>query len=85
MEEHVYLITIGIAFGTLVLVFGMRAFASVQQARARIAAEASWRLIAESAAASQSETVAALAAIQASVLEMKTRLASVEKLLKDVE
>lgn len=85
MEEHVYLITIGIAFGTVVLVFGMRAFASVQQAKARMVAEASYRLTAENATAAQAETVAALTAIQASVSEMKGRLASVEKLLKDVE
>ena len=70
MEEHVYLITLGIVFGTVVLVFGMRAFASVQQARARIAA--------------QTETATMLASIQASLADMQTRLASVEKMLKDV-
>jgi len=85
MEEHVYLKTIGILFGTIILVFGMRAFASVQQARARIAAESSWRLAAENAAAAQTATAASLAAIEASMLDMKTRLASIEKLLKDVE
>lgn len=85
MEEHVYLITIGIAFGTIVLVFGMRAFASVQQAKARIATEASYRHTAEKLAAAQAGTAAALAAIQASVSDINGRLASVEKLLKDVE
>jgi hypothetical protein len=84
MAEHVYLITIGIVFGTVALVFGMRAFASVQQAKARIAAEASWRAQAEHIAATQAQTAAALNALHASVGDMQTRLASVEKLLKDV-
>ncbi|WP_202033696.1 MULTISPECIES: hypothetical protein [unclassified Massilia] len=79
-----YLLTLAIAFGTVILVFGMRAYASVQQAKARIASENSYRLAAESAAAAQAETAAALGAIQASLLDMQTRMASVEKLLKDV-
>jgi Tfp pilus assembly protein PilO len=84
MEEHVYLITLGIVFGTVILVFGMRAFASVQQAKARIAAEQSFRLTAEQAAAAQTETAAVLASIRASLADMQARLASVEKTLKDV-
>lgn len=84
MAEHVYLITIGVAFGTVALVFGMRAFAAVQQAKARIAAEASWRTQAEQAATAQAETAAALNALRASLVDMQARLASVEKLLKDV-
>ena len=85
MEEHIYLLTLAIAFGTVVLVFGMRAYASVQQAKARIASETSYRQAAEHAAAVQAETAAALTALQASVRDMQTRLASVEKLLKEVE
>ena len=38
MEEHVYLITLAAVFGTVIAVFGMRAFASVQQAKLRSAA-----------------------------------------------
>jgi hypothetical protein len=70
MEEHVYLITLGYVFGTVIVVFGVRAFAAVQQAKAR--------------AAGQTETAAALAAIQTTLADMQTRLASVEKMLKDV-
>lgn len=70
MEEHVYLITLAAVFGTVIVVFGMRAFATVQQAKLRSAA--------------QTETAAALAAIQSTLADMQARLASVEKLLKDV-
>lgn len=85
MEEHVYLITIGILFGTIALVFGIRAYASVQQAKARIASETTYRVAAEKATAVQAETTATLAAIQVALQDMQTRLASVERLLKDVE
>lgn len=84
MKEYVYLTTLGIAFGTVVLVFGMRAYASVQQAKARIASENGYRLAAEHAVAAQAETAAALTNIQATLADMKSRLAAVEKLLKDV-
>ena len=70
MEEHVYLITLGAVFGTVIVVFGMRAFASVQQAKLHSAA--------------QTETATALAAIQSTLADMQARLASVEKMLKDV-
>lgn len=84
MKEHVYLITLLIIFGTVILVFGMRAFASVQQAKARIASENAHRHAADNTATVQADMAAALAAIQASLQDMNTRLASVEKLLKDV-
>jgi Tfp pilus assembly protein PilV len=70
MEEHVYLITLAAVFGTVIVVFGMRAFAAVQPAKLRSAAH--------------SETAAALAAIQSTLAEMRARPASVEKTLKDV-
>jgi hypothetical protein len=70
MEEHVYLITLAAVFGTVIAVFGMRAFASVQQAKLRSAA--------------QTETATALAAIQSTLADIQARLASVEKMLKDV-
>jgi len=70
MEEHVYLITLAAVFGTVIVVFGMRAFAAVQQAKLRSAAH--------------SETAAALATIQSTLADMQARLVSVEKMLKDV-
>lgn len=48
----------------------MRAFATVQQAKLRSAA--------------QTETATALAAIQSTLADIQARLASVEKMLKDV-
>jgi len=37
MSEHVYFLTIGLPLATLLLIFGMKYHAAIQQARARLA------------------------------------------------
>ncbi len=59
MSAAIYLTTLCLPLGTILLVFGMRYYAQVQQAKTRLASE---------------ETLAAI----------ETRLAAIEKLLKDV-
>ena len=71
--------------GIILLVFGIRAFSAVQQAKARLANEGAYRKIAEKAVAAQSETATALSSIQATLADVKTRLTAVEKILKEVE
>lgn len=78
MSETIYLTTLCLVLGALVLIFGLRAAASMLASRAKIASEADYRQLAERATASQSQTATALA-------EIKTRLAAVEKILKEVE
>ena len=85
MSEHVYFLTIGLFLGTILLVFGMRYFAIVKQAKARLDSGEAYRQLAEKAAVGQAEAAATLAAIQATLADLKTRLAAVEKILKDVE
>ena len=85
MDTSVYLLTICLPLITVLLVFGMRYFSAVQQAKLRFAQDEAYRQIAEKAAAAQTETAAALAAMNATLADMKTRLAGVEKVLKDVE
>jgi Tfp pilus assembly protein PilO len=85
MHEHVYLLTIGLPLLTILLVFGMRYFAAVQQAKARLANEGAYRDIAEKAAAAQAETANALASMNATLVELRSRMAAVEKILKEVE
>lgn len=70
MPEFDYFVSMGLLFGTILAVFGIRAYAAVQKARA------------ESGGA---EAVASLAAIRTSVEEIKARLSSIEKILKEVE
>jgi len=85
MSEHLYLLSIGLFFGTILLVFGIRAFSAIQQAKVRNASDAAYRQIAEKAVTAASENTASLAFIQASLADVRTRLAAIEKVLKEVE
>ena len=85
MSAPIYLTTISLALGTVLLIFGMRAFTRVREAHVRSAHEGAWRQTAEVAAAAQAETVAALSAMQAALSDIRTRLTAVETVLRAVE
>lgn len=78
MAEHVYLLTLLLPLATVLIIFGMKYYAAVQQAKARLASDDAYRQVAEQAAAAQAETAAALA-------DLKIRLTAIEKILKEVE
>ncbi len=84
MSEQIYLITIALPFATVLVVFAMKYLAAAREARARILSADSYRGLAE-AAASQSQTTTTLAAMQADLAHVGTRLAAIEKILKEVE
>jgi signal transduction histidine kinase len=77
MTDSTFFITILLILGTILIIFAMRYFSSMQQARSRIASDNAYRDVAEKAVTAQSEISAALADIRA-------RLASVETILKEV-
>jgi hypothetical protein len=85
MSTNIYLITIGLFFGTVLAVFAMRALSAAYAARARIASDQAYQALAERAVAAQVETQAALGAIQADVARLAAGLAAVESILKQVE
>lgn len=85
MSEHLYILSICLIPGTVLLVFGMRYVSALLQAKARLAHDDAYRQMAEKAVALQSETATALASIQTALTEVKARLTAVEKVLKDVE
>ena len=78
MAEHVYLLTLFLPLGTVLIIFGMKYYAAIQQAKARLASDEAYRQVAEQAAAAQAETAAALA-------DLKIRMATIEKILREVE
>jgi hypothetical protein len=78
MSEPVYLTTLGIFFGTILLVALIRSQTIVKKARLQADNEASYRAIAERAVAAQEATAAALA-------DLQTRIIAIEKVLKEVE
>ncbi|OXE37292.1 MAG: hypothetical protein CGW95_02405 [Phenylobacterium zucineum] len=78
MSTNVYVLTLSLVLGTVLIVFVMRYVSATIQAKARLAHEDTFRQIAEKAAAAQVETASALA-------EIRSRLAAVEGILKTVE
>lgn len=70
---------------TIMVVFGMKYFSALFQARARLANDALYRDLAEKAATAQAETQASLTAIRADLAKFASSLATVEKILQQVE
>jgi uncharacterized membrane protein len=85
MSTSIYLLSLCLPLGTLLLIFGMRYFSAVQQAKARLANDDAYRQVAEKAVATQSENATALVSIQSALADVRTRLTAIEKVLKEVE
>jgi hypothetical protein len=85
MSTSIYLLTICLPLGTVLLIFGMKYFSSAFAARARIAGDAAYRVLAEKAAVAQAENQAALAAMRTELAKVAASLAAIEKVLKQVE
>jgi hypothetical protein len=84
MSTTVYLLTICLPLATVLLVFGMKYFAMVQQAKARTARDEADRRLADELARTQAETVAQLTAMNAALARLDGRMGAVEKVLKEV-
>ena len=84
MAAHLYMPTLLLILGTVLIVFGMKYVSEALQARSRAADERSFRLFAEDAHATQSQCVALLSSIQSSISDISARLGQVERILKEV-
>ncbi len=85
MTTIIYLLTLVLPLVTILIVFRMRYLAAVQQARARLANDDAYRQLAESASAAQSQIATSLAAMEANLSDVRTRMAAVETILKAVD
>ena len=85
MTAIFYLLTLVLPLATILIVFAMRCYATVQQARTRLANDDAYRQLAETASAAQSKIATSLAAIEASLSDVRARMSSVETILKAVE
>lgn len=70
MSPHIFFATLGLIIATVLAVFAMKYISAARIARARIAGE---------------DAAAILGGIRADLSEVKTRLAVVENILKEVE
>jgi hypothetical protein len=85
MTAIFYLLTLILPLATILIVFAMRYYALVQQARARLANDDAYRQLAESASVAQSRIATSLAAMEANLSDVRARMAAVETILKAVE
>ena len=85
MTAFFYLLTLVLPLATILIVFAMRYYAAVQQARARTANDDAYRNLAQSASAAQSQIAASLAAMETNLSDVRARMAAVETILKAVE
>ncbi len=84
MTVTLYLLTITLPLATILIVFGVRYYALIQQAKARLANDDAYRRLAEGASAAQSRIAASLAAMEADLADVRSRMAAVETVLKAV-
>jgi uncharacterized membrane protein len=85
MTTAEYLIFMAPVVGTILVVFGMKYFSAIFQARARMANDALYKALAEKATLQQSENQATLAAIRADLSRFGTSLSTVERILQQVD
>ncbi|MFD0619891.1 hypothetical protein ACFQZR_20685 [Paenibacillus sp. GCM10027629] len=85
MSEKVYFLTIILPLATLLIIFGMRYYSAIQQAKFRFASDEAYRQITEKAVAAQTQTANALASLDATLVDVNQRLTAIEKVLKEVE
>jgi len=85
MTTMLYLLTLVLPLATVLIVFGMRYYAIIQQARARQSNDDAYRQLAQCASAAQSQIVTSLTALDANVSDVRARMAAVETILKAVE
>ncbi|OVZ62809.1 hypothetical protein CDO44_04115 [Pigmentiphaga sp. NML080357] len=84
-KSVVFLLITVLALATCIAVFGMKYFSGARQARLRAAGEDAYRELAAKAVKAQEESAAALTALKQHTATIETRLAHVERVLKEVE
>lgn len=80
-----YLIFVSPLVVTILVVFGMKYFSAMFQARARMANDALYQALAKKAVAAQAENQALLAAIRGDLSRFGASLATVERILQQVD
>ncbi|MES2340918.1 MAG: hypothetical protein V4597_04525 [Pseudomonadota bacterium] len=84
MSEPVYFLSIGLVLATILAVFGMRYYAAITQAKARLASDEAYRQLAETSVKAQAQTATALSGLETTLADVRSRLMAVEKVLKEV-
>ena len=83
-HTHNFLVPTILVLATVLLVFGMKYMSGARQARLRLASDDTFRLLTERAIAAQSTMAESIATAKAELADVRTRLISIEKMLRDV-
>ena len=83
-HAHTFLLVTVLALATIVLVFGMKYFSGTRQSRMNVIQESRYRELAENAIAAQATTAASLSSVQADLAGVKTKLAAIDRVLREV-
>lgn len=84
MSTTVFLITAFSMFGTILGVFAMKYWSDAHQARSKAAATEAYQDLAQKAVTTQGQIALSLSTVQSDLAQIGARLASVEKVLKEV-
>ena len=84
-SESIFLAAFFFPSAAAVLIFAMKYGSAVAQARVRLRQDEAYRELAAKAAATQAGMAAAISSFGTVLAEIQSRLAVVEKILKDVE
>jgi Tfp pilus assembly protein PilO len=86
MTDHsiVFSIMTVLVLLTIVFVFGMKYFSATRQTKVLVDNQTAYRKLAEIATAAESASAVSLSALRSDFAEMKSRLASIEKILSEV-
>ena len=85
MSENIFFAAFFFPAAAAVLVFFMKYVSAILQARVRLAQDEAYREIAAKAASAQAETATALSVFGTALAQIQSRLAGLEKILKEVE
>jgi signal transduction histidine kinase len=87
MAEHAntFLLVTILVLVTILLVFGMKYFSAARQVRLRVTTDGAYRELAQQAIAAQDAGARSLALAQGDLSDIKSRLVSIEKMLREVE
>lgn len=85
MSEKIYLLTLLMLLGTIMIVFGMRFYAVAYRVRAEVASADAYRDLADKSVSAEARNETSLSSMQTQLTDMNTRLAGIEKILKEVE
>lgn len=85
MAPSIFIFSLSLPLLVVLLIFGLRYWSQVQQARLRFTNDEGYRQLASTAAATQAELATSLAALNLAVRDLQARMGAIEKVLKEVE